>query len=157
MDPDRSQSRRRQCSTRACARLGGGGGGATTTTMSMSTKATTGIVGLKVLDDAHNAYASKVREVLKAVRVGIPADAGYRQVVEQVYEGHLKALEANAGDVEAVERALGLGQIEELYAVAEDELALIPKMREWKPWEFDHEIEVIEEPKNPYLEEAKKE
>jgi len=138
----------------ACARLGGG---ATTTTMSMSTKATTGIVGLKVLDDAHNAYASKVREVLKAVRVGIPADAGYRQVVEQVYEGHLKALEANAGDVEAVERALGLGQIEELYAVAEDELALIPKMREWKPWEFDHEIEVIEEPKNPYLEEAKKE
>ena len=87
----------------ACARLGGGA----TTTMSMSTKATTGIVGLKVLDDAHNAYASKVREVLKAVRVGIPADAGYRQVVEQVYEGHLKALElARAGSVAQLAAAM---------------------------------------------------
>ena len=39
-----------------------------------------------------------------------------------------------------------------------DELGLIPKMREWKPWEFDHEIEMIEEPKeNPYFAEAARE
>ena len=29
-----------------------------------------------------------------------------------------------------------------------DELDLIPKMREWKPWEFEHEIE-IEKEENP--------
>ena len=33
-----------------------------------------------------------------------------------------------------------------------------PKMRAWKPWDFDHEIEIIEEPKeNPYFAEAAKE
>jgi hypothetical protein len=31
-------------------------------------------------------------------------------------------------------------------------------MRAWKPWEFDHEIEILEEPKeNPYFAEAAKE
>jgi len=31
---------------------------------------------------------------------------------------------------------------------AKDELELIPKMREWKPWEFEHTIE-IEKEENP--------
>ena len=33
------------------------------------------------------------------------------------------------------ERAVGLGQIEELIAMAEDEHRLIPKYAEWKLWE----------------------
>lgn len=112
---------------------------------------------MKVLDDARETYAEVVREVLRAIKIGIPEDAGYRKVVEEVYEAQLKVIEANE-DVQAIERAIGRGQIEELYEVAKGELGLIPKMRAWKPWEFDHEIEVIQEPEvNPYFEEAKKE
>jgi len=62
------------------------------------------------------------------------------------------------GSVREIEDAIGEGQIEEMYEAAKDELALIPKMRAWKPWDFDHEIEIIEEPKeNPYFAEAAKE
>jgi len=32
-------------------------------------------------------------------------------------------------------RTINSGQIEELIKQANDELALIPKMSEWKPWE----------------------
>ncbi|OUS47135.1 hypothetical protein BE221DRAFT_191684 [Ostreococcus tauri] len=111
-------------------------------------KQTTGIVGLDVLDEGKAAYESICERVLKEVATGIPSDAGYRRVVEEMYTER----------VEEVERAIGEGQIEELYEIAKDELALIPKMREWKPWEFEHEIEVIEHPKeNPYKEELAKE
>ena len=56
---------------------------ATTTT----TKATTGIVGLDVLDDPKEAIREAVCEdVLQRGRAGIPEDAGYRKIVEEVYE-----------------------------------------------------------------------
>lgn len=120
-------------------------------------KQTTGIVGLDVLEEGKAAYESICERVLKEVATGIPSDAGYRRVVEEMYTERLKRARGGAS-VEEVERAIGEGQIEELYEIAKDELALIPKMREWKPWEFEHEIEVIEHPKeNPYKEELAKE
>lgn len=120
-------------------------------------KETTGIVGLDVLDDAQATYAAICEDVLREVKVGIPSDAGYRTVVEKVYTERLAKTKA-AASVAEIEGAIGEGQIEEMYEEAKDELALIPKMRAWKPWEFDHEIEIIEEPKeNPYFVEAAKE
>ena len=106
---------------------------------------------------AKSAYEAVCARVLRDVREGIPESAGYRKVVEATYEDRLAKAKACAS-VEEIERAIGEGQIEELYEIAKDELALIPKMRAWKPWEFDHEIEVIEEPKeNPYKEALAKE
>jgi len=120
-------------------------------------KVTTGIVGLHALEDGKSAYEAVCARVLRDVREGIPESAGYRKVVEATYEDRLAKAKACAS-VEEIERAIGEGQIEELYEIAKDELALIPKMRAWKPWEFDHEIEVIEEPKeNPYKEALAKE
>ena len=124
---------------------------------STTTKETTGIVGLSVLEDGKGAYAAICKRVLSEIQRGIPADAGYRKVVESVYADRLAKTEAGES-VSEIEAAIGQGQIEELYEIAEDELELIPKMREWKPWEFDHEIEMIEEPKeNPYFAEAARE
>jgi NADH dehydrogenase (ubiquinone) 1 alpha subcomplex subunit 5 len=37
--------------------------------------------------------------------------------------------------VQMVEEAVGLGQIEELIKMAEEDLALIPQYAEWKLWE----------------------
>ena len=121
------------------------------------TKETTGIVGLDVLDDPKARYQAVCEDVLREVARGIPEDAGYRKIVEEVYEERLAKTRAGA-NAEEIESAIGEGQIEELYEIAKDELGLIPKMREWKPWEFDHEIEMIEEPKeNPYFAEAARE
>lgn len=38
-------------------------------------------------------------------------------------------------DVAEIEKKLNCGQIEELIMQAEDELKLVGKMEEWKPWE----------------------
>ena len=145
---------------RACARQSHRAVASTTmsatTTSATTVKETTGIVGLEVLHDAKMKYAAICARILREVARDIPADAGYRVSVEKIYTDRLKATEAHA-HVREIEAAIGEGQIEELYQVAEDELGLIPKMRAWKPWEFDHEIEVVEEPKeNPYLEESRK-
>ena len=130
---------------------------ATTTTTTTTTKETTGIVGLDVLDDPKARYQAVCEDVLREVARGIPEDAGYRKIVEEVYEERLAKTRAGA-NAEEIESAIGEGQIEELYEIAKDELGLIPKMREWKPWEFDHEIEMIEEPKEiPYFAEAARE
>ncbi len=50
--------------------------------------------------------------------------------------------------VPEIEETIAAGQIEELAMQARGELDLIPKMREWQPWEFEHEIE-IEKEENP--------
>ena len=103
------------------------------------------------------AYEAICEEVLREVEVGIPSDAGYREAVTKLYAERLAKVRAG-GSVREIEDAIGEGQIEEMYEAAKDELALIPKMRAWKPWDFDHEIEIIEEPKeNPYFAEAAKE
>jgi NADH dehydrogenase (ubiquinone) 1 alpha subcomplex subunit 5 len=40
-------------------------------------------------------------------------------------------------DVEAIEAKLGIGQIEEVIGIANDELDLIPHMAEWQPWNVE--------------------
>ena len=60
----------------------------------------------------------------------------------------LDVIDANE-DPAAIEAKIGSGQIEELVAQAKDELGLIPKMKEWKPWEFSHTIRMEDESKQP--------
>jgi len=46
-----------------------------------------------------------------------------------------------------MEKELGCGQLEQLIIQAKDELGLIAKMKDWKPWDVPkgHKIEVIAE------------
>ena len=88
---------------------------ATTTT----TKETTGIVGLDVLDDPKARYEAVCEDVLREVARGIPEDAGYRKIVEEVYEDRLAKTRAGA-NAEEIESAIGEGQIEELYEIAKE-------------------------------------
>lgn len=108
-------------------------------------KATTGIVGLPVVEDARGALESKYDEVLMLVAELVPAEAEYRRQVEKTVKYKLEVLAAEADDA-AAEGVLGR-QLEEEIRMCEDELTLIPKMAEWKPWEVPegHLIELLEE------------
>jgi len=109
-----------------------------------SIKQTTGIVGLEVIPNGRETLSNLVRKVLAEVRKDIPEDAGYRKVVEATYSRRLEIIEAN-DDTTVIESKIGSGQIEELVSQANDELGLISKMKQWKPWEFTHTIQIIEE------------
>lgn len=105
-------------------------------------KQTTGIVGLEPIADGRGALGAIVARVLTEVKTQIPEEAGYRKVVESVYRHRQKIIE-EVEDPAQIEARIGCGQIEELVAQAKDELRLIPKMAETKPWEFDHAIKSI--------------
>jgi NADH dehydrogenase (ubiquinone) 1 alpha subcomplex subunit 5 len=61
----------------------------------------------------------------------------------------LAGVKATTGIVglEKIEEKIQGGQVEELIVQAQDELQLIPKMAEWKPWEVseDYKVEIIED------------
>ena len=109
-------------------------------------KTTTGLVGLPVLNDPIASYAKLCDQVLDAIKF-VPDHAAYRTIVTQTYE-HRKSVTLSGKTVPEIEETIAAGQIDELAMQARDELDLIPKMREWKPWEFEHEIE-IEKEENP--------
>ena len=85
-----------------------------------------------------------VEAVLSAVKLRIPEGAGYRKVLEATYE-HRMSIIRGSDNVADIETKIGSGQIEELVAQAKDELNLIPHMVSWKPWDFSHQVKVIEE------------
>ena len=64
----------------------------------------------------------------------LPTHAVYRQATESFTKQRLAIVEGNE-DVSQIENLIENGQIEELIIQAEDELKLIGKMEEWKPWE----------------------
>ena len=109
-------------------------------------KKTTGLVGLPVLNNPIESYAKLCGEVLEKIHF-VPENAAYRTVVEEIYK-HRKEVTLSGKTVSEIEETIAAGQIEELAVQAKDELELIPKMREWKPWEFEHTIE-IEKEENP--------
>jgi NADH dehydrogenase (ubiquinone) 1 alpha subcomplex subunit 5 len=108
-------------------------------------KATTGIVGLEVVPNAREVLISLYRETLKAVEP-IPTTAQYRKSVEALTQHRLKVC-TEEEDWEKIEEKIQGGQVEELIVQAQDELQLIPKMAEWKPWEVpeDYKVEIIED------------
>lgn len=107
-------------------------------------KETTGLVGLDVVPNAREVLITLYDQTLKAVE-GIPASAEYRKAVERFTKFRLQVCQEEQ-DWEKIEERINGGQVEELIVMAKDELTLIDKMKEWKPWEvpegYKVEIEI---------------
>jgi NADH dehydrogenase (ubiquinone) 1 alpha subcomplex subunit 5 len=102
------------------------------------TKLTTGIVGLEVHPEPCKTLKSLYNHTLQSL-AALPPNSVYRQSVEAL-TSHRLALVQKAGDgndeaaIEQLEAAIDQGSIENVISVAEDELALVHKMKEWEAW-----------------------
>ncbi|KAI9305817.1 ETC complex I subunit conserved region-domain-containing protein [Cunninghamella echinulata] len=102
-----------------------------------ATKVTTGLTGIPVHPNPRPHLIQTYNNTLSALS-RFPAHAVYRQATESFTKNRLSIVESTE-DVNEIETKIGGGQIEELILQAEDELKLVSKMEEWKPWE---ELEV---------------
>eukprot|EP01113_Clastostelium_recurvatum_P008533 TRINITY_DN1403_c0_g1_i1.p1 TRINITY_DN1403_c0_g1~~TRINITY_DN1403_c0_g1_i1.p1 ORF type:complete len:128 (-),score=29.38 TRINITY_DN1403_c0_g1_i1:47-397(-) len=98
-------------------------------------KRSTGLVGLAVVPNAREVLSKLYQQTLKEIRI-IPQGAYYRQHVEDFTKFRLGVVEKET-DIRTIEGTIKAGQVEELIVMAKNELFLIPKMAEWKPWEID--------------------
>jgi NADH dehydrogenase (ubiquinone) 1 alpha subcomplex subunit 5 len=90
-------------------------------------------VGLETVHDARNKLIQLYSDTLSALK-NLPEEAEYRKATESITQQRLQTVQ-NHQDIESIEKKIECGQIEELIVQAEDELSLISKMEEWKPWE----------------------
>ncbi|KAK7463611.1 hypothetical protein VKT23_005552 [Stygiomarasmius scandens] len=97
-------------------------------------KTSTGITGLAVHPNPLPALQKTYESTLTAL-AALPATSVYRQGAEALTQHKLNVLKGANGNVEAVEKQLNEGQIEESLEIAQDELSLVGKMAEWKAWE----------------------
>jgi NADH dehydrogenase (ubiquinone) 1 alpha subcomplex subunit 5 len=104
-------------------------------------KESTGITGLPVVPNAREVLLDLYQETLRQI-AKLPNEAAYRHLVEKMVNHRLQILQSES-DYEVIEEKIGQGQLEELIQAAKDELQLIPKMLEWKPWEVDSETKDI--------------
>lgn len=95
-------------------------------------KATTGIVGLPVDEEARSNLTAILNQVLEEIKI-IPADVEYRKAVEETVNRKLSALATDVSD-EDLEASFGR-QLEQEIKLCQEELKLIPRMAEWKPWD----------------------
>jgi len=103
-------------------------------------KETTGLTGLPVEPDARNILIKLYKKILTEIQE-IPEEAYYRREVEVINTYRLKICLENE-DITEIEDKIAYGQVEELIGFANDELSLIPKMLEWKPWEVPETREI---------------
>lgn len=109
-------------------------------------KTTTGIVGVPVDHDARQHLVEKLNAVKDALtQHDIPPDSAYFASVSDTVAMKLEALASDKADVELED--MFASQLEMEIRKCEDELALIPKMAEWKPWEVPegYKVEMVEE------------
>merc|ERR1712224_948771 len=92
---------------------------------SETVKKSTGIVGIDVEPNYREVLTDLYNEILD-VSKGMPEHAYYRQYLEKDDNAHLEIL-GTTTDVRDLEEQIGLGQAEELIAMAKDELKLLPK------------------------------
>ncbi|KAJ1995008.1 hypothetical protein H4R33_000023 [Dimargaris cristalligena] len=97
-------------------------------------KATTGLRGIEVHPNPRPVLIDLYRKTLTELETQIPEHAIYRQATAALTKHRLAIVERES-DVAQLEASVNGGQIEELIMAAEDELKLIPKMAEAKPWE----------------------
>jgi NADH dehydrogenase (ubiquinone) 1 alpha subcomplex subunit 5 len=93
------------------------------------------VVGYDVvepLSKAKGILSGLYGEILSALEE-IPPTAGYRQIVEATTKHRLRVVNEESS-YEGIETRIGTGVVEELIEQAQDELQLIPKVAEWKPW-----------------------
>ena len=91
-------------------------------------KSTTGIVGLEVEPDAKAILLDLYAQTLAALET-VPKEATYRGSVAAVTNERLTIVKG-LSDLEAMEAAIGAGQVEEVIKQAREELALIPVLVE---------------------------
>lgn len=97
------------------------------------TKTSTGLVGLAVDPDGRKNLIDYQEKILKELS-DIPEDAAYRVHTEAITRYRLKtALEIE--DEDALEAAIGQGQLEELIEEAKDELGIITMYKDAKMWD----------------------
>ncbi|KAJ8661567.1 hypothetical protein O0I10_002835 [Lichtheimia ornata] len=96
-------------------------------------KASTGLTGIPVHPNPRPHLIQTYNKTLTALS-RLPASAVYRQATESMTQHRLAIVEGNE-DVSEIEKTIDNGQIEELIIQAEEELKLVGKMEEWKPWE----------------------
>ncbi|CAI2190481.1 9579_t:CDS:2, partial [Funneliformis geosporum] len=101
--------------------------------MKAAQKATTGIFGLAVHPNPRTHLIKTYKQTLSAL-THIPPTAIYRQATEALTQKRLEIVESTT-NIQEIEEKAGAGQIEEVIWQAEDELKLVAKMEEWKPWE----------------------
>ncbi len=110
-------------------------------------KETTGVVGLPMNEKAREDLKDRIGSILDALEShGIPSTAAYRQTIEERCREKMKALMVHETTDEELEKLFGR-QLEQEIKLCDDELSLIPKMAEWKPWEADESktINVVED------------
>ncbi|GMH40243.1 hypothetical protein BSKO_08147 [Bryopsis sp. KO-2023] len=113
--------------------------------LSRGLKETTGLVGVEVDPNARENLINSLHKVKGLVADMIPETAEYRKIVEQTCDYKLKLISEHESNDE-LEGVLGL-QLEQELMLCQDELGLIPKMAEWKPWEVPegHQVPVFQE------------
>lgn len=104
-------------------------------------KLTTGLHGVPIHPSPLPALLSVYKATLSSLQTKIPQGVVYRQAAEALTEHRMQVVEKHAGKegteggeeaVEAVERELDAGVIEEVIKVAEGEQKLVEQMAEWK-------------------------
>ncbi|KAL0490087.1 NADH dehydrogenase [ubiquinone] 1 alpha subcomplex subunit 5, mitochondrial [Acrasis kona] len=105
-------------------------------------KLTTTIVGVPVQERWRPMLLKLGDDVLKALEQ-IPKGTYYRTVTENNFRFFQKVISEN-DDYEVVEHLINRGQVEQLILMYEDELELIPKMAEWKPWEVSEQDVILD-------------
>jgi len=99
-------------------------------------KTGTGIVGLEVEPEAKSILSSLYSTTLVKL-AKIPEASEYRKAVEKMTSERLAVIQGT-DDLDAIEAAIGGGQVEQLIQQAKDELGLIPDLiavRAFDPYE----------------------
>jgi NADH dehydrogenase (ubiquinone) 1 alpha subcomplex subunit 5 len=105
-------------------------------------KLTTGLTGLPVHPNPLPALLETYKATLSSLSSQIPRGVVYRQSAEAITQHRLQVVQKHAGAdanqggenaIQAIEKELNLGIIEEVVKMAEDEQSLVAKMAQWKP------------------------
>ncbi|XP_045701037.1 NADH dehydrogenase [ubiquinone] 1 alpha subcomplex subunit 5-like [Phyllostomus hastatus] len=96
-------------------------------------KNTSGLVGLEVYESLHRKLRILYTKILDILEQN-PKNAAYRKYTEQITNEKLDMVKAKP-DVKKLEDQLQGGQIEEVILQAENELSLVRKVIQLKPWE----------------------
>ncbi|XP_022197803.1 NADH dehydrogenase [ubiquinone] 1 alpha subcomplex subunit 5 isoform X2 [Nilaparvata lugens] len=96
-------------------------------------KLTTGLTGMKVLNEPHKILTSIYSKIL-SVTAKMPENAAYRKHTEEIVKTRLDVVKSTT-NVAELESKINCGQAEELVIQADNELQLARKMLVWKPWE----------------------
>ncbi|EFN61171.1 NADH dehydrogenase [ubiquinone] 1 alpha subcomplex subunit 5 [Camponotus floridanus] len=101
--------------------------------MAGAVKKSTNIKGLAVSAQPHIELTPLYNRILRMLDK-MPKEYTYRKETEKLVKDRLKIVKENA-DVQAIEKKIGCGQVEELIIQAKNEMSLSEKILVWKPWE----------------------